>query len=94
MKWQQLVNDQFERIERELGLVLEGLTVDDLNRQPAPDCNSIGWLAWHRALSSASSNRVSCASARPAMSEVWSRATAGTIDSVSPPPNKRQGDSR
>jgi hypothetical protein len=30
-----------------LGQVLKGLTVEDLNTQPAPDCNSIGWLAWH-----------------------------------------------
>ncbi len=47
MKWQQFVMDQFDRIEKELGLVLDGLSVEDLNRQPAPDCNSIGWLAWH-----------------------------------------------
>jgi len=47
MKWQRLVLDQFERIEQELGFALDGLTVEDLNRQPAPDCNSIGWLAWH-----------------------------------------------
>ena len=47
MKWQLFVMDEFERIEQELGLVLEGLNVKDLNIQPAPDCNSIGWLAWH-----------------------------------------------
>ena len=47
MKWQQLVLGEFDRIEQELGLVLDGLSVDDLNRQPAPDCSSIGWLAWH-----------------------------------------------
>ncbi|MBA3028016.1 MAG: DinB family protein [Desulfobacteraceae bacterium] len=47
MKWQQLVMEEFLRIERELGQVLNDLTVDDLNHQPAPDCNSIGWLAWH-----------------------------------------------
>ena len=27
--------------------MLDGLSTEDLNRQPAPDCNSIGWLAWH-----------------------------------------------
>ena len=27
--------------------MLDGLTVDELNQQPGPDCNSIGWLAWH-----------------------------------------------
>ena len=47
MKWQDLVLDQFLRIELELGFVLDGLSVEDLNQQPAPDCNSIGWCAWH-----------------------------------------------
>jgi hypothetical protein len=47
MKWQQFVMEQFLRIEDELKQVLAGLTQDDLNRQPAPDSNSIGWLAWH-----------------------------------------------
>jgi hypothetical protein len=47
MKWQQLVLDSFQRQSQELEKVVEGLTEDDLNRQPAPDCNSIGWLAWH-----------------------------------------------
>ena len=47
MKWQQLIMDLFRRISQELETVLQGLTVDDLNQKPAPDCNSIGWLAWH-----------------------------------------------
>jgi hypothetical protein len=47
MRWQTLIMDQFNRIEEELGFVLQGLTLEDLNRQPAPDCNSIGWCAWH-----------------------------------------------
>ncbi len=47
MKWQQLITDLFLRISQELETVLEGLTVDDLNQQPHPDSNSIGWLAWH-----------------------------------------------
>jgi len=47
MEWQQLIMDLFLRISQELELVLEGLTVDDLNKQPHPDCNSIGWLVWH-----------------------------------------------
>jgi hypothetical protein len=47
MKWQQMIFDQFLRIEQEMGLVLDGLSVEDLNRQPAPDCNSIGWCVWH-----------------------------------------------
>ncbi|MFC1919115.1 DinB family protein [Chloroflexota bacterium] len=47
MKWQQLVIDIYERISQELETLLDGLTVDDLNQQPAPRCNSIGWLTWH-----------------------------------------------
>lgn len=47
MKWQQLITDIYERILPELEVALDGLTVDDLNQQPRPDCNSIGWLVWH-----------------------------------------------
>ncbi len=47
MKWQQLITDIYERISQELEHALDGLTVDDLNQQPRPDCNSIGWLTWH-----------------------------------------------
>lgn len=47
MEWQQLIADLFVRISQELERVLEGLTVDDLNKRPHPDCNSIGWLCWH-----------------------------------------------
>ena len=47
MEWQQLVIAGYEQVARGLGRALEGLSVDDLNQQPKPDCNSIGWLAWH-----------------------------------------------
>ena len=47
MQWQQLVTDLYERISQELEAALDGLTVDDLNKQPCLGCNSIGWLAWH-----------------------------------------------
>ena len=47
MKWQKLVLDSFQRQAQELEKVVEGLTEGDLSRQPAPDCNSIGWLVWH-----------------------------------------------
>ena len=47
MEWQQLIIDTFEQISQVLKKALDGLTVDDLNQQPHPDCNSIGWLAWH-----------------------------------------------
>jgi len=47
MEWQQLIMDIFLRVSQELEAVLDGLTVDEINQQPRPDCNSIGWLAWH-----------------------------------------------
>ena len=47
MAWQQLIIDIFDRIAEQLEEVLEGLTPDELNRQPAPDANTIGWLTWH-----------------------------------------------
>ncbi len=47
MEWQQLTLDYFVRISQELERVLDGLTVDDLNQRPHPDCNSIGWMTWH-----------------------------------------------
>lgn len=47
MSWQQLFIGLFERISRELEQVLDGLTPDELNRQPASDANPIGWLTWH-----------------------------------------------
>ena len=47
MEWQQLIADIYVQISQELKKTLEGLSVDDLNQRPRPDCNSIGWLAWH-----------------------------------------------
>lgn len=29
-------------------MALEGLTDEDMNKQPNPDCNPIGWLLWHQ----------------------------------------------
>ncbi len=47
MAWNQMVMDIFDRIGLQLEQVLEGLTPDELNRQPAPGVNTIGWLTWH-----------------------------------------------
>ncbi len=47
MEWQQFTVDIFERISQVLEQALEGLTLEDLNQQPSPDSNSMGWLAWH-----------------------------------------------
>jgi len=47
MEWDDLLIDGYGRIPEFLENVLKGLTQDDLNWQPRPDCNSIGWLIWH-----------------------------------------------
>lgn len=47
MKWQQLLIDTFERVSEGLEKALANLSQADLDRRPNPDCNSIGWLAWH-----------------------------------------------
>jgi uncharacterized damage-inducible protein DinB len=47
MKWQELIADNFGRVDEALEKALEGLTLNDLNIQVRPDCNSIGWLTWH-----------------------------------------------
>ncbi len=47
MKWQQLITDCYERVLQILEKTLDSLTEDDLNQQPRPDCNSMGWIAWH-----------------------------------------------
>ncbi len=47
MEWTDLMVDAFERLPGYLSNVLKGLTQDNLDWQPRPDCNSIGWLTWH-----------------------------------------------
>lgn len=47
MKWQQLLVDIYRRLSMGFEEVLDGLTLDDLKRRPAPDANTIGWLLWH-----------------------------------------------
>ena len=47
MEWNDMLADGYNRIVDVMERVLKGLTEDDLNWQPSPDCNSIGWLAWH-----------------------------------------------
>jgi uncharacterized damage-inducible protein DinB len=47
MELHEMVAASYESILRALGRTLDGLTEEDLNWQPTPDCNSIGWLAWH-----------------------------------------------
>ncbi len=47
MEWQELLKDGYGRMLLVLEKALDGLSEDDLNQQPHPDSNSIGWLAWH-----------------------------------------------
>ena len=47
MKWHDLLADGYGRVPEFLESVLRGLTREDLDWRPRPDCNSIGWLAWH-----------------------------------------------
>ena len=49
MEWQQLLSDGYGRIQESLERILDGLTREDLDQQPKPDCNSMGWMAWHLA---------------------------------------------
>lgn len=47
MDWQQLFINAYGRVTQVLEQATEGLTVEELNTQVRPDCNSIGWVAWH-----------------------------------------------
>lgn len=47
MEWKRVAIDALGQISEILEKALQGLTQDDLNQQPKPDCNSIGWLTWH-----------------------------------------------
>jgi hypothetical protein len=47
MEWQQLLIDGYERIAQVLERALSELSQEDLNWQPHPDCNSMGWMTWH-----------------------------------------------
>lgn len=47
MEWKSLIINTFDNLTMVLERTLEGLNEEDLNHQPAHDCNSIGWLVWH-----------------------------------------------
>jgi hypothetical protein len=47
MEWQHLLIDGYERVLEMLEPALRGLSREDLDQQPHPDCNSMGWLTWH-----------------------------------------------
>ena len=47
MELKQFVQGIFDRLAAELEMAVTGLTPEDLNHQPRPGSNSIGWLIWH-----------------------------------------------
>ncbi len=47
MNYEQFFLDVYVRLFEELELVLKDLTEEEINFQPKPHSNSIGWLAWH-----------------------------------------------
>jgi len=47
MNWQQLLIDGYNRIQDSMERTLNGLTQEELDKQPRQDANSIGWLCWH-----------------------------------------------
>lgn len=47
MTWRELIVDGYGRLPELMSEALAGLVIADLDRQPHPDCNSIGWTAWH-----------------------------------------------
>ena len=47
MEWRELIIDGYGRVLQVLEKALDGLPPDDLNQQPHPDSNSMGWITWH-----------------------------------------------
>jgi len=47
MEWKDLIIQNFDISLDRLVSYLDGLTQEDLNWQPKPDSNSIGWITWH-----------------------------------------------
>ncbi len=49
MEWNDLLTDGYGRLPDAVKEVLKNLPGEDLDWQPRPDCNSIGWTIWHLA---------------------------------------------
>jgi len=47
MEWKELLIENYGSALRLLERTLQGLNQEDLNWQPRPDCNIIGWTTWH-----------------------------------------------
>ena len=49
MDWRDLIIDGYNRIFEILDPALKGVSQGELNQQPKPDTNSLGWTIWHLA---------------------------------------------
>ena len=47
MDTKDVVLEALDRIRNVLRRTLDGLTLEEIHRQPSADTNSIAWLAWH-----------------------------------------------
>ncbi|MCL5108965.1 MAG: DinB family protein [Chloroflexi bacterium] len=47
MTWRDTMLDSYSRVWELLEPALAGLSPADLDEMPRPDCNPMGWLAWH-----------------------------------------------
>ncbi len=47
METKELMLEALERIRGTLNRTLDGLTLEEIHRQPRADANSIAWLVWH-----------------------------------------------
>ncbi|MFC2035148.1 DinB family protein [Chloroflexota bacterium] len=43
----EFITGVFVRVSQVLETSLDGLTENEINQQPSPECNSIGWMVWH-----------------------------------------------
>ena len=47
MDTKDVILEGLDRIRNVLRRTLDGLTLEEIHRQPSADTNSIAWLAWH-----------------------------------------------
>jgi hypothetical protein len=47
VEWRELIVDGYERLPDLVKEVLAGVRAADLDWEPAPDCNPLGWTVWH-----------------------------------------------
>ena len=47
MEWRELIVDGFDRLPELVEEVLAGVRTADLDWQPRPGCNPLGWTVWH-----------------------------------------------